>query len=60
MGDSTSDGSEKLLQRDGGKDSIYVALGMREYMQLSTYLKVSAGLMKLLLVMRNSCHHEGI
>ena len=38
MGDSTSDGSEKLLQRDGGKDSIYVILVKGEFMQSSTFI----------------------
>ena len=37
-GDSTSDGSEKLLQRDGGKDSINVILVKGEYMQSSTFI----------------------
>ena len=37
-GDSIPDSSEKLLQRDGGKISIYVILVKGEYMQLSTYL----------------------
>ena len=60
MGDSTSDNSEKLFQR-GGEDSICVILVKRGYMQSSRFIswKASAGLIKFLLVMRNSSHHEG-
>ena len=47
--------------KDIGQDSIYVILVKGEHMQSSTYFlyKVSSSLMKLLLVLRNSCHHEG-
>ena len=37
LGDSISDSSEKLLQRGGGEDSIYVSLVKGEYKQSSTY-----------------------
>ena len=60
-GNSTLGSSEKLLLRSRGKVSIYEILVKREYMQSSTYFfqKISARLMKLLLVTRNSHHHEG-
>ena len=41
------------------KDNIYMILVKGEYVQPSTFFqKVSIGLMKLLLIIRNSCHHE--
>ena len=44
----------------GGKDSIDVILVKGEYMKSSMFLKkVSACLVKLLLIMRSSSHHEG-
>ena len=45
-----------------GKVSIYVILVKEEYVQSSMFIlvwKVSAGLVKLPLVTRNSHHHEG-
>ena len=45
-----------------GKDRIYVILVKEKYVQSSIFIlfwKVSAGLMKLPLVTRNSHHHEG-
>ena len=36
LGDSTSDGSEKLFQRGRGKESMYVILVKADYMQSST------------------------
>ena len=62
LGGSTSHSFEKLLQRGReGKVSIYEILVKREYVQSSTYFfqKISARLVKLLLVTRNSHHHEG-
>ena len=62
LGNSTSDSSERLLQRGRGKVSINVILVKGEYMQSSTFFfphKVSASLAKLLLVPRSGCHHEG-
>ena len=55
LGDSTSDNSENLPQRgqyicDFGEVGIHVIKLI--------FLQISASLMKLLLVMRNSCHHE--
>ena len=46
---STSDSSEKLLQRGGGEDTIYVILVKGEYMQIKHmfFQKVSTSLMKL-------------
>ena len=61
LGESISDGSEKLLQRGKGKGSIYVILIKREHMQSSTYYfgenfccshEASAS-------HRNNHHHEG-
>ena len=44
----------------GRRTVICVILVKGEYVQSSTFFqKVSIGLMKLLLVIRNSCHHEG-
>ena len=61
LGNSTSDSSERLLQRGRGKVSINVILVKGEYVQSSTFFpqKVSASLVKLLLVPRSGCHHEG-
>ena len=43
LGDSSSDSSEKLLQRGRGGISMYVVLVKREYTQSSTYfLQISA------------------
>ena len=48
-GDSTSDNSEKILQRGGGKVTVHVILVKGEYMQSSAYFyeKVSASFRKL-------------
>ena len=48
QGDSISDSSEKLLQREGRKVNIYVILVKGEFVRLSTYLCKS-----FLLVMRS-------
>ena len=53
-GDSTSNSSEKLLQRGRGKVSIFMILVKQGCMQSSTYFS-----RRFLLVTRSSCHHEG-
>ena len=62
LGDCTSESSEKLLQRDRWrKVSIYMILvkGEIHAVKHMFFQKVPASLMKLLLVTRNSGHHEG-
>ena len=51
----TSDSSEKLLQRGGGKESIYMVLLKGDLMQSSTYPYRS-----FLFIMRSRCQHKGI
>ena len=53
-GDSTSDSSEKLLQRIEGEGQYMCDFREGEYMQSSTYF-----CRRFLLVTRNSCHYEG-
>ena len=59
--DSTSDSSEKLLQRGREKDQYICDFGEGGIRALRHIFsqKVSTSLMKLRLVTRNSCHHEG-
>ena len=56
LGDSISDGSEKLLQRGREKVSICVLLVKGKSMQASTFFFFCR---KFLLVTRNSHHLEG-
>ena len=61
-GNNISDSLDILLQRDGGERSVYMWFWWsRENMQPSTYFCRSflLVLLKLLLVARNSHHHEG-
>ena len=53
-GDSTSDSSEKLLQRIEGEGQYMCDFREGEYMKSSTYF-----CRRFLLVTRNSCHYEG-
>ena len=58
LGDSTSDSSEKLLQRSRWEDWYlwdFVEGGIHAVKHIF-FQKVYASFMKLLLVMRNSCH----
>ena len=60
----SSDSSERLFPRPRGKGHIYYDFGkggIHAVMHIffgRKFLEVSTGLMKLLLVMRNNCHHE--
>ena len=49
----------RSCSKEVGKDSIYVILVKGQYMQSSTFIfqQMSAGLVKLLLIMKNSHHH---
>ena len=64
LGNSTSESSEKLLQRgkgEGQRVRDFSKGGIHAVMHIffgRKFLEVSTGLMKLLLVMRNNCHHE--
>ena len=60
-GGSTLDSSEKLLQRGRGKSQYICDFGKGGIHATKHifFQKVSAGLMKLLLVTRNSHHHGG-
>ena len=54
LGDSTSDSSERLLQRGSGGRWIYKILVKGEFNALKHLLYK-----RILLFMRNWCHHEG-
>ena len=59
--DSTSDSSEKLLQRGSGEGQYVWDFGEGEVHTIKHIFsqKVSTSFMKLFLFMMNSCHHEG-
>ena len=61
LGDSTSNNSQRLFQRDRGEGQYicdFGKLGVRVIRHVY-FLESSSGLIKLLLVTRNSHHHEG-
>jgi len=61
LGDSISDGPEKLLQEAGREGQCACDFGEEGVHAIKHifFQKVSAGLMRLLLVIRNGHHHEG-